>query len=394
MRFPTFVSTVTLSYYAATTLWLALPVESFAQVQPQTISTVTLQVVPGQEGRQSVITPKGMVVPLPGAGVNSSAVQIYMGSQGGFWYVDRNGQSVDLTEPVHRLMAMQGQAAPQTMPVPQYAPPVQNVYQQAPASSYGNPMGTAAAAGLGAMAGSAISNSNNMPYGTPMYYHPNGNAYYNGTNGNEVTVNQNPTYNKSGYASMQQQQEWYAHQQQANPAQYQSWQQAANQNPFVNQASGYPNSAAAANQYNSNQQQQQANQQKAEQQASQYHNTQEQQQQANQQKAEQYHGSQQQQQQANQQKAEQYKGQQAGQQGEESGRRGRFRRGGADSSQGSGAEAKAAEDSGKREGRFRRGGDDSSQAKGAEASVDKADGGGRRGRKAGGDDDAGRRLRR
>jgi hypothetical protein len=290
-----------------------------------------------------------MVVPLPGAGVNANAVQIYMGSQGGFWYVDKNGQNVDLTEPVHRLMAMQGQAAPQTMPVPQYAPPVQNVYnQQAPASNYGNPMGTAAAAGLGAMAGSAISNSNNnVPYGTPMYYHPN--AAYAG--------------------NMQQQQQWYAQQQQAHPAQYQQWQQYSGQNPFVNQSSGYPNAASAANQYNNQQQQQQqANEQKAEQ----YHNTQMQQQQANQQKAaqdaNQYKGNQQQQQQANQQKAEQAA---KNNQGDEGGRH-RFRRGGGESEQAAGAEQKAAEDGGKREGRFHRGGDDAAASKGAEASGDRA----------------------
>lgn len=47
-----------------------------------TVSAVTLQVVPGPQG-QSVLTPRGMVVPLPGAGVNGNAVQIFLGAQGG-----------------------------------------------------------------------------------------------------------------------------------------------------------------------------------------------------------------------------------------------------------------------------------------------------------------------
>lgn len=262
MRLAKSLNSVSLSYVIAATLWIGLPIEVCAQGGAPTVSAVTLKVVPGQSG-QSVITPRGMVVPLPGAGVNSNAVQIFMGSQGGFWYVDRNGQNVDLTAGVHKLMAATGQTMPGSMQqVPQYAPmapPVQQVVEQAPSSSGNSAMGTAAAAGLGAMggamAGAAISNSsyNNVPYGTPMYYPHNGTPYYHNPSGNTVNVENNQSYNPNYYnqhaTNMQQQEQWYQHQQQANPQQYKGWQQTANQNPFVNSASQNPaaqNPAAAA----------------------------------------------------------------------------------------------------------------------------------------------------
>lgn len=240
--------------------WLGVPSAAFAQEAPS-VSTVTLQVVPGPQGTEQVITPKGMVVPLPGAGVNSNSVQIYMGSQGGFWYVDRNGQNVDLTAYVERYRSMAGG---QTAQVPQYAAAPQqpvNVYnQQASSGSSGSSaLGTAAAAGLGAMAGSAMSGAyynngyyNHVPYGTPMYYPHGGNPYYVNASGNTVNVNHSyegasnntaatanrETVNNQHAENLQKQQDWYQNQQKQNPQQFKAWQQSAGgENPFVNQES-------------------------------------------------------------------------------------------------------------------------------------------------------------
>jgi hypothetical protein len=249
---------------ALTTLTLAGP--AYAQNGNPDISAVTLQVVPGQGGGESVVTPRGMVVPLPGPGVNTNSVQIFMGSQGGYWYVDRNGQNVDLTAAVERFRQMTGQAG--NMPnqmnqaqIPQYAaaPPV-NVYnEQAPSNSSsgsgaGSTLVTATAAGLGAMAGSAMTNSyyNNgyyhgVPYGTPVYYPHGGNPYYRGNGGNTVNVDHtynggnntanvnNGAVNTAHANSFQKQQDWYANQQKQNPSQFQNWQKSASgENPFVN----------------------------------------------------------------------------------------------------------------------------------------------------------------
>lgn len=244
--------------------WLASPEIVWAQGGAPTVSTVTLQVVPGPNG-ENVITPRGLSVPLPGAGVNSNSVQIYMGSQGGFWYIDKNGQNVDLTSYVERFRAMQGG---QTAQAPQYAAPPQqpvNIYNEqgssgsSSGSSGASALGTAAAAGLGAMAGSAISGAyyNNgyyhgVPYGTPVYYPRGGSPYYVNASGNTVNVNHSyqgaqgntaanvqPTnVNNAHVENMQRQQEWYQNQQKQNPQQFKAWQQSAGgENPFVNQDS-------------------------------------------------------------------------------------------------------------------------------------------------------------
>jgi hypothetical protein len=191
----------------AASIWLTVPVSSYAQDGAPQVSTVTLQVVRGQNGSQSVITPKGDLAPLPGIGVAGNVADIYMGSQGGFWYVDANGQTVDLSSAVQ---ALQARRARSTVPVPQYAPqpyyPEQTQTQtQSQSSSNGAlaAVGTAAAAGMGAMAGAAIGSSfYNAPYGTPMYYGANGNRYYYNNNNERQTfsdLNQNQQmalYNK------------------------------------------------------------------------------------------------------------------------------------------------------------------------------------------------------
>ncbi|MBP9089577.1 hypothetical protein KBI23_01015 [bacterium] len=214
---------------------LLLSAPAWAQgAQPQ-VSVVTLQVVPNPDGSQSVITPKGDLAPLPGSGVYGNTAQIYMGAKGGFWYTDRNGQSVDLDSAVRQLQARRagGQQAvqvPQYAPQPYYQAPPQQVPQQQQAaaqpteitnnynSSGGSStssggmgaLGTAAAAGMGAMAGAAMSNSYyNAPYGTPMYYGANGRAYgyHNGEQFEDLNQNQKMAlYNKNQINQQNQQQ--------------------------------------------------------------------------------------------------------------------------------------------------------------------------------------------
>ena len=217
------------------------------------VSMVTLQTQPGPVGQQMVITPKGMLVPLPGAGVDGPAVHVYMGGQGGFWYVDKNDQQVDLTPAVRMLQGSASQAQP-TAPIPQYAPVQQTTYASQPTSS-SNAGGTAAAAGLGAMAGAAMMSSANsgwgtVPYGTPVHYGAGAAPYYNhggqpvyiNNSNNAALVNQG---NTNYAANMQQQQSYYKQQQLQQGATWKNWQQPTS-NPFVSSEyqQGYGQTAA------------------------------------------------------------------------------------------------------------------------------------------------------
>lgn len=217
-----------------------------SQGQPN-VSVVNLSVQTDDSGKQLVLTPRGFLVPLPGAGVITNAVQIYMGRDGGFWYVDWTGKSTDITDYVAQVraqtdrvlagqkqasQAQPGQAYQQASP-PQYAPFItsystnvsppravqgeelqnsdsgqiqsgdqgasspqdaqnqQYTQNQSSSSGSGNSIaGTAMAAGLGAMAGTAASAAyyNRMPYGTPYYYGPHGNPYYRDDYGKDVFV--------------------------------------------------------------------------------------------------------------------------------------------------------------------------------------------------------------
>jgi len=196
-----------------------LPNAAWAQGQPS-VQSVSLAVQQSANGSQSVITPRGYLVPLPGPGVNSSVVSIYMGNNGGFWYTDRHGQNVDITSYVQEIRAKYGQmqqaTPPQYAPVavqpqyvaagmppqeyaapPQYstsAAPPQYAQQQQQTSSSSAGTGLAAAAGAmaGSMAGAAMANTgyyHNVPYGTPMYYGNNGRPAYNDDRGHQVFVN-------------------------------------------------------------------------------------------------------------------------------------------------------------------------------------------------------------
>jgi hypothetical protein len=224
--------------------------------QEPDVSVVTLQTQTGPNGQQMVVTPKGAVVPLPGQGVNGQSVNIYVGRNGGYWYVDKYNQNVDLTSAVQAFQRMN--MSPQsTASVPQYAPPPQ--YNQPPTqtttvtnnSGGGSSAGvTAAAAGLGAMTGAMVGNAingnsgyGNVPYGTPMYYGANGNPYYhsagkpvyvnNSTTNNVAAVNQqNDAYNYHRNTA-QQQNEWYHNQQTQQSENWKNWQQQQTKNPFV-----------------------------------------------------------------------------------------------------------------------------------------------------------------
>ena len=89
---------------------LMLPMSAHAGTEPAPqISVINLQVVNDPRGGQSVITPKGDLAPLPGSGVNGGVAQIFFGSQGGFWYTDQTGQTVDLTPTVQELQARRAQ---------------------------------------------------------------------------------------------------------------------------------------------------------------------------------------------------------------------------------------------------------------------------------------------
>ena len=164
---------------------------------PDNVSMVTLNTQMTPAG-QTVITPKGYVVPVPGAGVNGPVLQVFMGSKGGFWYVDKNNQQVDLTPTVQRLQGSVIQAQPKAQ-APQYAPMPMTyaaapAYNQVPQTNSTNvAAASATAAGLGAMAGAAIANSSNnneswnhMPYGTPIHYGEDQKAYYNA--GNKMSI--------------------------------------------------------------------------------------------------------------------------------------------------------------------------------------------------------------
>ncbi len=251
----------------STALLLTAPAAPAQNEAPQ-VSMVTLQVVQNPDGSQSVVTPKGDLATLPGAGVNSRTAEIYMGAQGGFWYTDKRGQTVNLDATVQALQARRA-SNQQTAQVPQYAP---EPYYQAPqqqqqsTGSGATALGTAAAAGMGAMAGAAISNSYyKTPYGTPMYYGANGHPYSYGNgeqrelkelnpNQKAVIYNKNQKEQQNKQQALQQsqanhqnqmaqsgaqqqnfqhQQQWYQNEMKQNPKQFKK----AENNPFISQDS-------------------------------------------------------------------------------------------------------------------------------------------------------------
>jgi len=274
-------ATMALAAFVPLALSLAFFASPPAQAQaqggpPPQVSVVNLQAVRNPDGTQSVITPKGDLAPLPGAGVAGDVAQIFIGAQGGFWYTDKSGRTIDLNPTVQALNArraqmQQAQQVPQYAPAPyQEAPPPQQEQQYSDSGSGGSALGTAAAAGMGAMAGAAMSNAfYNAPYGTPMYYGPGGRPYYYDRGErreiNELSPNQKAVlYNKNQVEkqnkqqalqqrqqnqaaqsqsarqpqfdqqrNFQSQQQWYQQQLSRNPQQF----KGQGSNPFVSQQS-------------------------------------------------------------------------------------------------------------------------------------------------------------
>jgi hypothetical protein len=227
---------------------LGQPVFAQNEALPDNVSMVSLNTQMSPAG-QTVITPKGYVVPVPGAGVDGPVLQVFMGSKGGYWYVDKNGQQVDLTPTVQRLQGNVIQSQPKAS-APQYAPPPQTyaaqpTYVQPATNQTNSALTTATAAGLGAMTGAmtgaAMANSSNynsawnhVPYGTPIHYGADSKAYYNAGDKpvyvNNATKDEAMAYHPE--TSMQQQQNWYKEQQAKQTSAYKNWQKPTS-NPFV-----------------------------------------------------------------------------------------------------------------------------------------------------------------
>src|SRR4029450_7645451 len=258
LRAVLFKTTVAISIAAVIQLY---SIGVSAQSQPN-VSVVHLNVQQGSTGQQLVLTPKGMLVPLPGVGVNGNVVEIYMGNTGGYWYVDRTGQTVDLTPYVQQLRAQTAQM--QQVAPPQYAP-YSNQSSSGSSSSGSSGVATAAAAGLGAMVGSSVSTAahySNVPYGTPMYYGAHGHPYYNDENGKNVFVNADGEVNQENVYQANQLQNYnqtqrlnqadaYQQQRQTNAQTFQSQneqQREGNAQTFQNQNQQQRSEQASTNQ--------------------------------------------------------------------------------------------------------------------------------------------------
>jgi hypothetical protein len=205
------------------------PKEAIPDSSP--VSMCMFPVVIGSDGRQNIITRAGYQVNIPGLGIAPDAKQIalYSDGQNHFWYVDKSGHSIKMTDQQvewgmaqinqqaaaaqQNSAALQGQqtvvqphggVAPNSVApvyVQQPAPTVvvQNSSPAPSSSAAGSALVTGVAAAGGAMAGAALTNSlyrNNyygVPYGTPVY-HQGGHYYYHGANGAKVYVAPNSHY--------------------------------------------------------------------------------------------------------------------------------------------------------------------------------------------------------
>jgi hypothetical protein len=220
------------------------------------VNMTLYHVVRGADGQELMVTPGGQAIPLPGAGVVGRRVAVYHGSHGGTWYVDRNGQQVDLPamEPGFYSNAAtapgeyaggapqgsyvaQGQYAPVA---PYYGPYGGNQYQNYyPPQEYNQqqqpPQATASATvnttgggngsgggggGLGGFAGGLIGSAlgsavgdlagGGIPYGAPVY-EGGGGPYYYGGGGRRFVVNNN-NFNSEHFNEWHNQQNWYRNQ--------------------------------------------------------------------------------------------------------------------------------------------------------------------------------------
>jgi hypothetical protein len=211
------------------------------------VNMTLYHVVTGANGQELMMTPGGQATPLPGAGVIGHRVAVYHGSHGGTWYVDRNGNQVDLPamEPGFYSNATAGGGAYAPVP-PYYGPYGGNGYQNyyPPAEQQQQPPTATASAtvnttgggsgggGIGGFAGGLIGSAlgtavgdlagGGLPYGAPVYY-GGGGPYYYGGGGNRVFV-RNTDVNNTHFNEWHNQQNWY-HNQFNNGGRYnhQSW---------------------------------------------------------------------------------------------------------------------------------------------------------------------------
>ncbi len=155
-------------------------------------------VLTGAGGQQFYLNQYNQAIPLTGAGgADGSAVAIYTGNHGESWYVDKNGQQIDLS--------------PTSVP-----PPVDINNQPASESSSDSQDssggGTALAAGVGAAVGSIAGSAldlavGGIPYGMPVYWGGAGGwPYYIGRDGNRTYIN---NVNNQWVNQWKQQHNWY-----------------------------------------------------------------------------------------------------------------------------------------------------------------------------------------
>lgn len=220
------------------------------------VNMTLYHVVRGENGQQLMVMPSGQALPLPGAGVNGHRVAVYHGSHGGTWYVDQNGNQVDIPalEP-----SFYGSNMPTTAgggsyaPVaPYYGPYGGNGYQnyyppqesqqqaqqppQATASATVNTGGNGGGGGgamgsfAGSLIGSALGNavgdleSGGIPYGAPVYAGGGGPYYYGGGGGGRRVVINNNDVNNQHFNEWRNQQNWYRNQfNQGGRFNHQSW---------------------------------------------------------------------------------------------------------------------------------------------------------------------------
>ncbi|MBX9692269.1 MAG: hypothetical protein K2Z81_07795, partial [Cyanobacteria bacterium] len=158
-----------------------------------TVSMVTLK-TSKKHGKQMVIIPSGQELALPGPGTSGDSVTVFIGSQGGYWYMDKNGENFDLTPYVSELTVNASQGKSNSS----------SSNNDSSSGSNSNTGDTATAAGLGAAAGAAAgyayaeyNDQYDIPYGAAVVAGGDGRPYYSAANGNPVYVN-NQAVNVNG----------------------------------------------------------------------------------------------------------------------------------------------------------------------------------------------------
>jgi hypothetical protein len=186
---------------------------------PATDNQVSMSIFPvirDQAGQQAIITKAGYKVLVPGLGIapDATGIAVYQDKQNHFWYVDKNGATVPVSEQQLQWTYAQIKEQEVQRGMGTKNPTTTIVQNSQPASNGSAMASTAAVSGLasmgGAMAGTAMassitnamynSNYHGIPYGTPCYNEA-GRAYYRGATGERVPVpmdTANPYLNQWG----------------------------------------------------------------------------------------------------------------------------------------------------------------------------------------------------